>query len=100
MAREALIRGLEPAVGSRSLLRRMNSWGILQAVMERPQTIRALAAESGLSRPAIDAIVSDLTDAGWVVASASSPAGRLGRPAATYRPAPSLGHFLSVDIGA
>lgn len=100
MAREALIPGVEPAVGSRSLLRRMNSWGILRAVLERPQTMRDLAAESGLSRTAIDAIISDLMEAGWVAASDSAPAGRLGRPAATYRPAPGLGHFLSLDIGA
>ncbi|MFP3466814.1 ROK family protein [Leifsonia sp. SIMBA_070] len=100
MAREALIHGAEPAVGSRSLLRRMNSWGILRAVLERPQTMRDLAADSGLSRTAIDAIISDLVEAGWVVAAESSPAGRLGRPAAAYRPAPGLGHFLSLDIGA
>jgi len=100
MAREALIPGVEPAVGSRSLLRRMNSWGILRAVLERPQTMRDLAADSGLSRTAIDAIISDLMEAGWVAATESAPAGRLGRPAATYRPAPGLGHFLSLDIGA
>src|SRR3954466_3095860 len=100
MAREALIAGIEPAVGSRSLLRRMNSWGILRAVLERPQTMRDLAADSGLSRTAIDAIVSDLVEAGWVVASERSADGRLGRPAAEYRPAPGLGQFLSLDIGA
>ncbi|RDV43371.1 ROK family protein [Leifsonia sp. ku-ls] len=100
MAREALIPGVEPAVGSRSLLRRMNSWGILRAVLERPQTMRDLAADSGLSRTAIDAIISDLMESGWVAASDSAPAGRLGRPAATYRPAPGLGNFLSLDIGA
>lgn len=100
MAREALTHGLEPAVGSRSLLRRMNSWGILRAVLECPQTMRDLAETSGLSRTAIDAIISDLMDAGWVVASEGSSGGRLGRPAATYRPAPGLGHFLSLDIGA
>jgi predicted NBD/HSP70 family sugar kinase len=100
MAREALIQGIEGSVGSRSLLRRMNSWGILRAVMDRPQTMRDLAADSGLSRTAIDAIVSDLVDGGWLVASDSSEPGRLGRPAASYRPAPRLGHFLSLDIGA
>jgi len=100
MAREALIPGVEPAVGSRSLLRRMNSWGILRAVLERPQTMRDLAADSGLSRTAIDAIIGDLMEAGWVAATESAPAGRLGRPATSYRPAPGLGHFLSLDIGA
>ncbi|GAA0436134.1 MULTISPECIES: ROK family transcriptional regulator [Leifsonia] len=100
MAREAVVQSVEGSVGSRSLLRRMNSWGILRAVMERPQTMRDLAAESGLSRTAVDAIVTDLVDLGWLVPWDGSPAGRLGRPAASYRLAPGLGTFLSLDIGA
>jgi predicted NBD/HSP70 family sugar kinase len=100
MAREALITGTEPTVGSRSLLRRMNSWGILRAVLSRPQTMRDLAQESGLSRTAIDAIITDLVEAGWLVATETSPGGRLGRPAATYHPAQRLGQFLALDIGA
>ncbi|WP_039923292.1 winged helix-turn-helix domain-containing protein, partial [Leifsonia aquatica] len=78
MAREAVVQSVEGSVGSRSLLRRMNSWGILRAVMERPQTMRDLAAESGLSRTAVDAIVTDLVDLGWLVPWDGSPAGRLG----------------------
>ncbi|MDN4614598.1 ROK family protein [Leifsonia sp. F6_8S_P_1B] len=101
MAREALVHSIDGSVGSRSLLRRMNSWGILRAVMLRPQTMRDLAAESGLSRTAIDAIVTDLVDLGWLVpGDAAAAEGRLGRPAASYRLAPRLGHFLSIDIGA
>ncbi|WP_314149340.1 ROK family transcriptional regulator [uncultured Leifsonia sp.] len=100
MPQEALVQGIGGSVGSRSLLRRMNSWGILRAVMEKPQTMRDLAADSGLSRTAIDAIVNDLVELGWLEPSESAPAGRLGRPAASYRVAPGLGHFLSVDIGA
>lgn len=90
----------EGLTGSRSLLRRMNSWGVLRAVMERSQTMRDLAAASGLSRTAIDAIVADLVTSGWLASSASAPSGSLGRPAATYQLTPRLGHFLSLDIGA
>lgn len=100
MAREAVVQTIEGSVGSRSLLRRMNSWGILRAVMDHPQTMRDLAANSGLSRTAVDAIVTDLVELGWLVPWDGSPAGRLGRPAASYRMAAGLGRFLSLDIGA
>ncbi|WP_240183760.1 ROK family transcriptional regulator [Leifsonia aquatica] len=100
MAREAVVQTIEGSVGSRSLLRRMNSWGILRAVMDHPQTMRDLAADSGLSRTAVDAIVTDLVELGWLVPWDGSPAGRLGRPAASYRMAAGLGRFLSLDIGA
>lgn len=100
MSREALVQASGGAVGSRSLLRRMNSLGILRAVMDEPQTLRDLAASSGLSRTAVDAVAGDLVGMGWLEASEVVSAGRLGRPAATYRLATTLGYFLSIDIGA
>ncbi|WP_431278404.1 helix-turn-helix domain-containing protein [Leifsonia poae] len=78
----------------------MNSLGILRAVMDEPQTLRDLATSSGLSRTAVDAVAGDLVGMGWLEASEIASAGRLGRPAATYRLASTLGYFLSIDIGA
>jgi predicted NBD/HSP70 family sugar kinase len=100
MAREGLVPAAGAAVGSRSLLRRMNSWGILREVMGRPQTMRELAAGSGLSRTAVDAIAADLVEMGWLAPSDAPAEGRLGRPAASYSVVPGLGNFLSIDIGA
>jgi predicted NBD/HSP70 family sugar kinase len=100
MSREAFVQAPGGAVGSRSLLRRMNSLGILRAVMEEPQTLRDLAESSGLSRTAVDAVAGDLVGMGWLDASEIATGGRLGRPAATYRIAAHLGYFLSIDIGA
>jgi predicted NBD/HSP70 family sugar kinase len=100
MAREALVDTVGGSVGSRSLLRRMNSLGILRAVTEQPQTMRDLAESSGLSRTAIDAIVSDLLEMGWLSVAEIAQPGRLGRPAAAYRLRSDLGRFLSIDIGA
>ena len=79
----------------------MNSLGILRAVMDQPATMRDLAASSGLSRTAVDAVVNDLVDDGLARrVRRARPTGRLGRPAASYRVASQLGHFLSIDIGA
>jgi len=100
MVREGLVESVGSVVGSRSLLRRANSLGILRALIQRPQTLRELAAGSGLSRTAVDAVASDLVALGWIVPSDGAADGRLGRPAASYQLSPGLGHLLSLDIGA
>lgn len=100
MSREAMLEMGVVLTGSRSLLRRMNSLGILRAVMRGPQTMRDLANDSGLSRTAVDAIVSGLVESGWLTAAANTSSGRLGRPAASFRLRTDLGRFLSIDIGA
>ncbi|QEO14365.1 ROK family protein [Agromyces intestinalis] len=87
-------------MGSRSLLRRMNSLGVLRAVIAQPQTLRGLASASGLSRTAVDAVASDLTALGWLAASDEAPVRGVGRPAMTYGVPRELGSFLSIDIGA
>jgi predicted NBD/HSP70 family sugar kinase len=89
-----------PSMGSRSLLRRMNSLGVLRALMAQPQTLRGLSTASGLSRTAIDAVVSDLSGMGWLAATGTGAARGVGRPATTYRMPRDVGSFLSVDIGA
>lgn len=101
MSREAMLDASPNAMGSRSLLRRMNSLGVLRAVFAEPQTLRSLAASSGLSRTAIDAVVSDLTHLGWLTAAEVGLGARgVGRPATTYAVPRSVGSLLSVDIGA
>jgi predicted NBD/HSP70 family sugar kinase len=101
MPREAMVDAPGAAsMGSRSLLRRMNSLGVLRALMSEPQTLRGLSTASGLSRTAIDAVVSDLTGMGWLTASESGAARGVGRPAMTYSVPREVGCLLSVDIGA
>ena len=101
MPREAMVDAPGAAsMGSRSLLRRMNSLGVLRAVMTRPQTLRELSSSSGLSRTAIDAVVSDLTGMGWLAASENPAARGVGRPAMSYGMPREVGCLLSVDIGA
>jgi len=100
MSREAMIEAAGGSMGSRSLLRRVNSLGVLRALMHAPLTMRALAGDSGLSRTAIDAIVSDLVDMGWLETAETASASRIGRPATAYRVRAELGRFLSLDIGA
>lgn len=100
MRREAILGAAVTATGSRSLLRRMNSFGILSRLAKAPRTQRELAADSGLSRTAVDAVVGDLIDLGWIEARDSRASGQPGRPAATYEMRADLGLLLSLDIGA
>jgi len=100
MAKEAILQASAAGMGSRSLLRRLNSLGVLRAVRSGPQTMRELATTSGLSRTAIDGVVSDLLTLGWLQPDENAPTGQLGRPATRYRVDPGLGMFLSVDVGA
>lgn len=100
MSREAMVGAATASMGSRSLLRRMNSLGVLRAVMAEPQTLRGLSTASGLSRTAVDAVVGDLTSMGWLTASDAAGARSVGRPAMTYGMPPEVGCLLSVDIGA
>ncbi|WP_246190533.1 ROK family protein [Agromyces agglutinans] len=78
----------------------MNSLGVLRAVMGEAQTLRELAASSGLSRTAVDAVVSDLAAMGWLAASDAASVRGVGRPAMSYGVPREIGCFLSVDIGA
>jgi predicted NBD/HSP70 family sugar kinase len=100
MAPEAMIDSTGGSMGSRSLLRRMNSLGILRAVLQAPSTLRTLANDSGLSRTAVDAIVTDLVGLGWLEPAEATATSRIGRPAAAFRVRTGLGHLLSIDIGA
>ncbi len=98
MSREAVAHTVS-ATGSRSLLRRMNSLGMLRELMAQPRSLSTLAASSGLSRTAVDAVIADLVDLGWAeAAQREEPAGP-GRPATVYRVRARVGHLASIDIG-
>jgi predicted NBD/HSP70 family sugar kinase len=100
MTQEALVPAEGPRAGNRSLLRRMNSLGILESVLERPRVLRDLAAVSGLSKTAVGAVVADLVELGWLRASGPQGDLRPGRPASTYSTATDLGVLLALDVGA
>jgi predicted NBD/HSP70 family sugar kinase len=99
MSREAVANTVN-ATGSRSLLRRMNCLGMLRELMTQPRSLSALAGASGLSRTAVDAVIADLVDLGWVeTADREGPVGP-GRPATVFRIRSECGHLASIDIGA
>ena len=102
MPREALVRSQVPTTGNRSLLRRINALGILDRLRDGPRTLGRLAGETGLSRTATEAVVTDLMQAGWTVAAPRDPeeATGQGRPAVRYAFAADAGHVASIDIGA
>jgi len=99
MRQEAIVGG-SAGTGSRSLLRRMNSLGVLRELMKGPRSLSELAASSGISRTAVDAVIGDLVELGWVTQGERQIAAGPGRPATTYCLAPDSGHLLSIDIGA
>ncbi|GII96802.1 ROK family protein [Sinosporangium siamense] len=86
--------------GDRSLLRRINTHAALLRFRERPHTVSELAEQLGLSRTAVEDVVRDLVDLGWIV-QLDEPArdARPGRPAKSYRFAAESGHVIGVDIG-
>lgn len=62
------------------------------------QTVGALSAGTGLSRPTVHAVLDDLLEAGLVTAVSPAVAG-LGRPARTFRFAREAGLVAGVDLG-
>lgn len=83
-----------------SAVRRANARDCLLALRdaEQPLTLAELAARTNLSRPTIDAV---LTDLGPVVAPAPATAsGTAGRPARRVAFDPSAATFAALDLGA
>jgi predicted NBD/HSP70 family sugar kinase len=88
--------------GDSTALRRINTVTTLRTLrIGNPPTLTELAKQSGLSRPAVESAVDDLTEAGWV-AEAAPPAGErpVGRPARRFRFRAESGYVLGIDIGA
>ncbi len=78
----------------------MNTGAALAVLRAGSQTVTTLAADLGLSRTAVEEIVRDLLELGWIRAEDDS-AGRArpGRPAKRYVFAAEVGHVAGVDIG-
>lgn len=102
MSREVVLEALDATstMGGRSMLRRLNSLGLLRELAREPATLSRLAAASGLSRTAVESVVADLVQLGWVEAGPAAARTRPGRPAASFRLRESLGRVLSIDVGA
>ena len=66
-----------------------------------PVSRTEIARMTGLSKPTVNALVSDLEQAGMVrEATASQAPGRIGRPAAAYQLVPETATVVGVDMGA
>ncbi|ATL32304.1 ROK family transcriptional regulator [Streptomyces formicae] len=82
-------------------LRRLNTTVVLRALHRRsPRTLAELAADTGLSRPTVEAAVEELAERGLVGEAAEESGERPpGRPARRFRFRTEAGHVLGVDIG-
>lgn len=88
--------------GSPTLMRRINAGRILTELREGgPQSRAGLARATGLSKPAVNALVEDLVDQGYVAPTeqASATTGP-GRPARLYTFRTDMGYVVGADIGA
>ncbi|MEV0585628.1 ROK family protein [Nonomuraea sp. NPDC050310] len=86
--------------GDLQRLRQLNSLGSIRALREAdgPLTLTELATRTGLSRPSIGDVITDLQERGWI-AEVEPAAGGMGRPAKRYRFRADAGHVLGLDIG-
>ena len=85
-------------------LRLRNGQAVFDEFMEAapfPISRATLARRTGLSKPTVSALVSDLEDAGVVslIPPETAP-GRIGRPAAPYALVPDAALVVGVDMGA
>ena len=71
--------------GRPALLRSLNSLNALTLVQhEEPRTAAQIARAIGVSRTAVEAILTDLIDAGWLTRVSADASASPGRPAARY----------------
>ena len=85
-------------------LRLRNGQAVFEEFMEAapfPISRATLARRTGLSKPTVSALVSDLEDAGVVsLISPERSQGRIGRPALPYALVPDAALVVGVDMGA
>lgn len=82
-----------------SLVRALNEQRVLDTVLSRGRVSRAdIVRETGLSKPTVSSVVSDLEDCGLLQPDGES-AGSVGRPALLYRVNPQAGYVYAADIG-
>jgi predicted NBD/HSP70 family sugar kinase len=81
------------------LLRRLNAQRVLDiARAGEPLRVTELVAQTGLSRPTVDAVADDLIGLGWLEeVAAETP--RRGRPARSLRFRADAGYVAGLDIG-
>lgn len=91
---------METAPGAAHAERSANQVACLRWLAEAgvAQTVGVIAAETGLSRPTVHAVLDDLVEAGLVEPSNAASAGP-GRPARSFRFVREAGLVAGVDIG-
>lgn len=86
---------------TRRLQRRTNMATVLRDCVSSPRTLSELAESTSITRPAVESVVADLVDLGWLGTTAPpTDTQTLGRPATYYGLSSGSGHILSIDIGA
>lgn len=94
------MRHLAISGGDPSRLRRLNALMTIRVLRgSEPLTVSQLVGFTGLSRPAVEDVVSDLVEQGWVDVLEPAATG-MGRPARRYRFRSNARHVLGVDVGA
>jgi predicted transcriptional regulator len=86
--------------GDLARLRQLNALSTIGVLRGAPSlTLTQLARRTGLSRPAAEDVVQELTGQGWVDEVAPVQ-GAMGRPARRYRFRAEAGHVVGIDVGA
>lgn len=99
MARPARLGDGPSPGGTPSLLRSMNARTILELIDASGPISRAqIARDSGLSKPTVSLVLSQLVASGVVCEVGRVSAGR-GPAAVLYRIDPTIGHVVGIDIG-
>lgn len=84
----------------RRIQRRHNMFTVITRCGSGPHTMAELAAKAGVTRPAIEAVIADLTALEWLEPTDAPSQRAIGRPAAYFRLKPSTTSILALDIGA
>lgn len=87
------LTGAEPA-----LLRRLNVQAVLRVLRgAEPATLTQIGRMAALSRQTVDAVITELTEEGWIEETPPQPG--LGRPARRFRFRAEAGLVLGIDVG-
>lgn len=84
----------------RRIQRRHNMFTLITRCASKPYTMAKLATKAGITRPAIEAVITDLTTLEWLEPTDAPSQRSIGRPATYFRLKPSTTSILALDIGA
>ena len=84
----------------RRIQRRHNMFTLITRCASKPYTMAQLATKAGITRPAIEAVITDLTTLEWLEPTDAPSQRSIGRPATYFRLKPSTTSILALDIGA